>query len=286
VLLVRNRYRSLLGVFLSICMASCGGAAATPNAKASPSTGVQHASLTVGGATRTYRLYIPPSLDSNQRRLVVGLTGCPSKGDDMAQATHLDDLAAASKFVIVYPDPVDGCWNSSSCCGAAEDTSFISSLIDRLTSSLRIDKARVFAAGFSSGAFMAYTLACMQTSRFAAIASVAGTLDIQDCKPSRPISVVAMHGTKDSSVIYEAGVTAVQRWVTLDGCTGDPTRSTSGITTTSIWSRCQRGTMVRFDSVAGGHHQWFGSTFDPVPGEPDSNAVILDFFSKVSAPAA
>jgi hypothetical protein len=44
--------------------------------------------------------------------------------------------------------------------------------------------------------------------------------------------------------------------------------------------------MVRFDSVAGGHHQWFGSTFDPVPGEPDSNAVILDFFSKVSAPAA
>jgi len=115
---------------------------------------------------------------------------------------------------------------------------------------------------------------------------VAGTLDIQDCKPSRPISVVAMHGTKDSSVIYEAGVSAVQRWVTLDGCTGDPTRSTSGITTTSIWSTCQRGTMVRFDSVAGGHHQWFGSTFDPVPGEPDSNAVILDFFSKVSAPAA
>jgi hypothetical protein len=36
---------------------------------------------------------------------------------------------------------------------------------------------------------------------------------------------------------------------------------------------------VRFDTVVAGHHQWFGSTFDPIPGEPDSNALMWGFFS-------
>jgi polyhydroxybutyrate depolymerase len=267
--------------FLSVGVASCGGSAASFKPNPSPSTGVQHASLTVGVVERTYRLYIPPSVDPKQPApLVVGLTGCPSTGDDMAAATHLDDVATTNKFVIVYPDPVDGCWNSGTCCGKADDVTFITSLVDRLTTNLRIDNSRVFAAGFSSGAFMSYTLACKLSDRFAAIASIAGEVDLQDCKPARQVSILEMHGTDDSIVSYDGGTSAVQRWVTLDGCTGNPTLSTSGITTTSIWSQCQGGSTVRFDTIAGGHHQWFGSTFDPVPGEPNSNAVVWDFFSK------
>jgi polyhydroxybutyrate depolymerase len=279
----KDRFVSFVGVFLAICVASCGGSTATPTANPSPSSGLQHANVTVGGAKRTYRLYIPPSLNSNQLApLVVGLTGCPSEGDDMAGATHLDDLAATAGFVIVYPDPVAGCWNTGTCCGNADDFTFISRLVDQLTTSLRIDKARIFAAGFSAGAIMAYSLACKFSDKFAAIASVAGREDLLDCKPARPLSVLEMHGTDDASVSYAGGAGAVQRWVTLDGCTGDPTQSTSGITTTSIWSKCQRGTVVRFDSVEGGHHQWFGSAFNPIPGEPNSNAVVWDFFSKPS----
>lgn len=282
-MLNRNRFVSLVGVFLSICVVSCGGSAATPKANPSPSSGVQHASLTIGGAKRTYRLYIPPSLDQKQPTpLVVALTACPTTGDGMADATHLDDQATTGGFMVVYPDPVGGCWNTGTCCGNADDFTFISRLLDRLTTDLRIDKARIFAAGISVGAIMAYSLACKLSDRFAAIASVAGREDLKDCKPARLVSVLEMHGTDDSHAPYTEAANAVQRWVTLDGCTGNPTQSKSGITETSVWSKCQRGTMVRFDTVAGGHHSWFGSMFDPVPGEPNSNAVVWDFFSKLA----
>jgi polyhydroxybutyrate depolymerase len=281
--LIRNRFVLLVSVFLSICVASCGGSAATPKANPTPSSGVQHASLTVGGVKRTYRLYIPASLDRNHPApLVVALTACPTTGDVMAEVTHLDDQAATGGFIVVYPDPVGGCWNTGTCCGNADDFTFISRLLNRMTTDLRIDKARIFAAGIDAGAIMAYSLACKLSDRIAAIASVSGREDLQDCKPARMVSVLAMHGTDDAHVPYTLGANAVQRWVTLDGCRGNPTQSESGITKTSIWSNCQGGTVVRFDTVVGGHHTWFGSTFDPVPGEPNSNAVIWDFFSKLA----
>lgn len=140
-----------------------------------------------------------------------------------------------------------------------------------------------FHDGVGDGAQGKTVTSAVRVLQLAAIASVAGREDLQDCKPARPLSVLEMHGTDDASVPYTGGASAVQRWVTLDGCTGNPTQSTSGITTTSIWSNCQRGTVVRFDTIEGGHHQWFGSTFDPVPGEPNSNPIVWDFFSK-SAP--
>jgi poly(3-hydroxybutyrate) depolymerase len=65
----------------------------------------------------------------------------------------------------------------------------------------------------------------------------------------------------------------------LDGCKGDPTVSQQGITVTSIWGDCHERAVVRLHKVVGGKHQWFGSTLDPVPGEPDANAVIWNFFS-------
>lgn len=95
-----------------------------------------------------------------------------------------------------------------------------------------------------------------------------------------------MHGTDDFSVEYRGGKypsvdSVIQQWVTLDGCPGKPALTVSGITRTSIWKACREGTVVRLDTVQGGHHQWFGSDFDPVAGEPDANAVIWDFFSNL-----
>ena len=93
-------------------------------------------------------------------------------------------------------------------------------------------------------------------------------------------------GTDDSTVTYEGAASAIQNWVTLDGCTGNPQQSMSGITKTSIWSNCRLGTLVRFDTVVGGQHRWFGSTVEhdipPVPGEPDATMVVWDFFKNLA----
>jgi polyhydroxybutyrate depolymerase len=276
-----NLREVVIGVVLAgvLALTACGSPTAAP-APSPAASGVQHTSITVDGQKRTYRLFRPAALDSKKPApLVVALTGCPSVGDDMAAGTHLDDLAMADGFVIVYPDPVAGCWNTGTCCGSAHDTKFIGQLLDKLTGQLVIDNTRIFAAGFSAGAIMAYTVACAYSDRFTAIASVSGREDDQACRPSRPVSVLEMHGTLDASVAYTDGDRAVQRWVSVDGCPAGPTQTVSGITKTSLWKGCSAQTMVRFDTVEGGHHQWFGSTFDPVPGEPESNTVIWNFFS-------
>ena len=271
---------------LSFGLAACGGSAATltPSPAHSPSA-VQHASLTVNGQQRTYRLFRPPSLDpTSTAPLVLALHGLPSTGDELASITHLNDQAMTSRFIVAYPDGLGGGWNAAGT--GLDDVIFISRLLDRLTGDLRIDRKRVFVAGVSNGGMMAYRLACQLSDRIAAVASVSGTMEFGDCRPTRPVSVLEIHGTDDSSVEYGGGRypsvdSVIQQWVTLDGCPGQPAPTVSGITRTSLWKACREGTVVRLDTVQGGHHQWFGSDFDPVAGEPDANAVIWDFFSNL-----
>jgi polyhydroxybutyrate depolymerase len=308
--MAQRSLKSLVSTALLICIASCGGSAAKPIAGATPSPSsspsiAQHGNLTVAGLKRTYRLYVPPSLGPKQQSpLVVVLTGCPGTGDEMADLTHADDIATAGGFVVVYPDPVpdasgdptnlEGCWNAGTCCGDAQtkgvdDVEFISSLLDLLITNAPVDKARVFVAGLSAGGMMAYRLACQLSNRFVAIASVSGAQVIKTCSPARPISILEIHGTDDSRLPYEGDqyfpstMSTIQRWVALGGCATTPTKTVNGITSTSSWSQCRAGTVVRFDTVNGGHHSWFGSDMDPVPGEPNANAVVWGFFKNLAA---
>jgi polyhydroxybutyrate depolymerase len=312
---MRPRPSLLIAVVLFGSIA-CGGAVATPTAKlaptpvSTPSPGtIEHASFTVNGTLRLYRVFVPHSLDPNQPSpLVVHLHGCDlmrGSGDEAALDSHFDEEASAGHFVAVYPDgqisdaSVFGrmrCWNAGSCCienvntPVADDVAFVSQLLDRVTAELPINKTRIFVAGFSGGAFMAYRLACELSGRIVGIASVAGTMLVDSCHPARPVSILEMHGTDDSSVPYDAGAvfngapspsvaSVIQQWANLDGCAGNPTQSQSGITKTSVWKDCEGGTTVQLDTVVGGHHTWFGSTLDPVSGEPNANAAIWSFFS-------
>jgi polyhydroxybutyrate depolymerase len=282
-----------------LVLASCGGSAAAPR----PS-GVQHASLTIAGLNRTYRLYIPPSLDPKQPApLVVMLHGCGSTGDEFASITHFDEQAGAAGMVAVYPDGLanfgpgfNHCWNEFLDPTLADDFTFLSRLIDQLTKDLPIDKNRIFVAGLQSGGHMAYTLACATPERIASIASISGGMPLDerkasmrcsDSKRAKPVSVMEMHGTADSFIPYDGGgglgagsiPDVVKYWATVDGCTGDPSVNQSGITKTTLWKHCSGTSVVRLDTVTGGHSTWFGSSFDPVPGEPNASAVIWAFFS-------
>jgi polyhydroxybutyrate depolymerase len=175
-------------------------------------------------------------------------------------------------------------WNADGSRRRSDDVAFIGQLIDKLVKQFSIDKQRTFIAGVNCGAAMAHRVACEGSVPVAAIASVSGTLD-GDCKSTRPVSVLEMHGTDDPIIPFAGGdrsisVDAViQNWRTIDACTGNPTQSQSGITKTSEWNQCKGGTVVRLDTVVGGHHTWFGcQQCDPVRGEPDANAVIWSFF--------
>jgi polyhydroxybutyrate depolymerase len=299
------RLASFMCVVLLVCLVSCGGSAVKPRASSSPSPStVQHGSLTVAGLKRTYRLYAPPATKpAKVSPVIFVLTGCPGTGDEMADLSKADTLATTGGFVVVYPDPIpdasgdpsnlEGCWNAGTCCGDAQakgvdDVGFIVALLDQLMADSTIDKARVFVAGLSSGGMMAYRLACELSDRIAAMASVSGAQVIQTCRPARPISILEMHGTSDDRLPYEgdqyfpSASSTIHRWVTLDGCAASPTTTRDGITSTATWSQCHEGTVVRFDTIMGGHHSWFGSDMAPVPGEPDANSVVGEFFKNAA----
>jgi polyhydroxybutyrate depolymerase len=246
-------------------------------------------SLTVDGKLRDYRLFRPPALDLIRAvPLVVMLHGSPIDAAGMENLIHFDDEATTTGFLEASPNGCDGFWSYSEGGPKSVDEHFISKVIDQLESQFQIDKARVFIVAVSAGTWVAYRLACDLASQIAAIASVAGTMRLaDDCAPARPVSILEMHGTLDAAHPWQgygphsaSPVDAViQRWTQLDRCTGNPTLNQTGITVTSVWTACQGGAVVRLDKVVGGHHTWFGSSLDPVPGEPDANATIWSFFS-------
>jgi polyhydroxybutyrate depolymerase len=215
----------------------------------------------------------------------------------MADSTMFDKEAINIRVIAAYPNAV-GCWNDGSGRGPAttiDDIGFISQLIKTLGTDLPIDQKRVFVGGLSIGAIMASRVGCELSDQVVAVAAVSGRLlrDDPACHPTRSVSVLTMAGTDDVNFPYDgdgpmnadSAMEFIHLWTTLDRCDPTSTSSETGITTTLAWHSCKGGTIVRLDTIKGGHHTWFGSNFDAVPGEPDANSVIGTFFSSLSAAA-
>jgi polyhydroxybutyrate depolymerase len=283
--------QALLLLLALVLVAACGGSAASATPKPTPSAGPwTSGSFTVNGQVRMYTLYRPPSIVASEHPpLVMLLHSCPGTADQATvSASHFNDLADAGKFFVVGPQGIGGCWDAGSCCGVADDVTFVSRLIDRLAKDLSLDPARIFVAGLSNGGAMAYRLACELSSKIAGIASVSGAMLTGNCHPTRPVSVLIMHGTADDIYPYNGGgqynappvTSVVQQWTTLDGCGGSPTQTESGITKTSEWHTCTAGAVVKVETIAGGAHAWFGLTDPtPLPNEPQATTEVWQFFS-------
>jgi len=303
---MNNRMWMSLAAALFTGLSACGtgsvaqGPSPAPTQRPTPTAELHSGSLTVDGVTRTYHLFVPSSLQpGEQAPLMVVLHPCPATGAQAAVGSHLNDVATANHFVAVYPDGAvmaatgGNCWNAGTCCTGADDVSFISQLIDRLTAQLQLDKARVFVAGFSFGASMAYRLGCELADKVTAIASVSGALVFSGCHPARPVSVLMMQGTADNNFPYQGGgdysippVASVARlWAGLDGCGNAGVQSQSGIVATTQWRSCRAGAMVRLELIAGAPHTWFGLEPNPIPGEPNASSEVWDFFKGISVPA-
>jgi polyhydroxybutyrate depolymerase len=178
-------------------------------------------------------------------------------------------------FVAVVPDgtpDADGrrFWNATpACCNFwnvdVDDVAYIRGLIDEAKSMLAIDADRVYLVGHSNGGFMSFRMACDAADAITGIATLAGSTfaDPERCKPSRPVSVLAIHGTKDTDVKYEGGVfggspypgaeDTAEWWKTFDACVTGPIEGApldlepyvaGAETTPRSWSDCTEGTTV------------------------------------------
>jgi polyhydroxybutyrate depolymerase len=235
-------------------------------------------------------MFQPASVDTAKPVAVVLVMPPPTAdADTLESLIHFESEASAGGFVAVTPNGCDANWDYVQGGSKVADEDFIRRVISQLKAEFQV--SNLYAVSASGGSRILYRLACDLASDITAIADVAGTMILKDdCAPTRAVSILQMHGTADIDSPYEGGgphasyaVEAVnQRWTALDGCVGNPTMTTKGITVSSAWMHCQGGAVVRLDKVIGGKHTWFGSgDSDAVPGEPDANSVIWGFFSSL-----
>lgn len=283
-----------------VVLVACGGGGGDASSRSAPPPARQQKELTIGGLKRTYRVFAPPNRDDRRPSpLVLVLGGVGNTAESMVEATQFDRQAIDGGFVVVYPDGIGETWNAGYCCGRAaregiDDIAFLTAVMDQLQDEYGTDPARVFVVGVSNGAMMAYRLACQVADRISGVGSVAGAMIIDECRPTRPVPVIEIHGTADDLVPYQGGrtaggatqpspptVTVVERWASLNGCTGAPATEAEGVVTTTTWSGCAGGSTVRLITVEGGGHTWYAPRLGPANGAVDATQEIWTFLGRV-----
>ncbi len=279
-------------------------------------------SLSFGGRTRTYTIHLPRGIGGERAfPLVIMLHGGGGDGAGMQALTHggMDALADKEGFVVVYPDGVEKQWNDGRKLDQAramreniDDVGFLAALIDHLAQTIGIDRRRVHATGISNGGMMSQRLACDLGDKIAAIGVVASTMSEElfaTCKPTQPISVLLMPGTRDPLVPYqggEIGLANIKRgkglaisdtvafWTTRNGCpsspvvTQEPDRDAKDGTRVrkETYAPCREASAVILYAIEGGGHTWpNGRQYLPeqVIGKTsrdiDANTVLWEFFA-------
>jgi polyhydroxybutyrate depolymerase len=255
-----------------------------------------------GGASRSYRLYVPATRP-DPAPLVLMLHGGFGSAEHAQEHYGWDAAADTYGFVVAYPEGLGRAWAvGGGCCGRSgregvDDVGFLTAVVADVAERLAIDPDRLYATGMSNGAMMSYRLAC-DTTIFAAIAPVAGTL-LGDCPSPAPISVLHIHGAEDENVRYDgapgdgvAGIdgpdvpSVVDMWRTVGGC--EPAQEvTEGAVTTSS-TDCPQGRSVVLVTIAGAGHQWPGSSTslrqrvlgaDRPSEATDATTLIAEFFA-------
>jgi polyhydroxybutyrate depolymerase len=298
------RFLRLVGAGLAVLSAAgLAGSAVLAGVILGPTTlahvtgRTQIATLTQGKVTRSYRVY-RPAVVAAQPGLVIVLHGALGDGYQAEVTSGFDIEADRLGWIVAYPDGVADGWEPFGCCQhlGVDDVAFIAALIDRLEATDRLDPNRVYATGFSRGGMMSYRIGCELPSRVAAIAPVAGNMATitgsalaVPCRPDRPVSVLAIHGTADPIVHVEGGLTDIiyaplgevmLKWRELDLCADSSAVSVSGPSTTTTW-HCSQGSTVAMRVVSGGGHAWpkKGIIGSNSPDRSfDASAVIADFF--------
>lgn len=289
--------------------AGCGAQAAAP----------QRSTLRFDalGRTGTYIQDVPPAAD-RPLPVVLDLHGYIEPALIAHESTGVGDYGTTHGFVTITPqldEPGLPRWDFQP---ASADIGYLSELLTHVESTLCLDQRRVYVTGLSMGAFTTSSLGCQLSDRIAAIAPVAGLQDFSWCQTTRPVPVIAFHGTADPIVAYTGGTgpnarllpapdgdgSVVQEgkpntngpgaqsipanaaaWAHRNGCGPEPQRTQVAPDVELQNYPCPANASVQLYSIINGGHVWPGSPLpfpEPLVGVNTTSIkateVIWDFF--------
>lgn len=246
------------------------------------------------GRERMYLMHVPPSYKNDTPAPAVIYLHGGGGGIESSQKDGMYDYSDKFGFILLSPAGSGalaadrlltwnaGSWgpaDNESCCGYAaehdiDDAGFISQMIDETEGRLNVDAKRIYATGISNGGIMSYRLACELSGKIAAVAPVAPPGLESNCAPSRPVSVMHVHGTGDPCANYSGGLSGgcvgirkyymlpaqhdVDFWLRENGCSGNGSISYHKGNASCTSYSCAQGSEVEFCTIIGGGHTWPG----------------------------
>ena len=275
---------------------SLNGACATPAAAESQTL----AELMVNGVRRQYRLSVPQADAGVALPVLMAFHGGSGRDYPFPQQREFEELVETEGVIAVYPlaelvPPNEGEWQLNTSEGSTQDIAFVEALIDDLSARYCVDSNRIYATGYSLGSMFTYELACHLNARFAAIASLAGTMPVtpNSCALVENVSIMHIHGQDDSIISYDnewewkawdsVGTmrdipSLVRFWSEQYGCQNESeTQSDSALHI--VHDACDEGVRVEHYRLTGVGHEWP----DAIRGV-STHEVIWNFVSEFAKP--
>lgn len=221
----------------------------------------------VGGATRSYKGYVPKDLGENQPLLI----SCHGMNQDAAYQKNMlaiESVADKGKFLTIFPEGEGKSWDI----GGDKDINFMKALIDEMVVKYKIDRNRVYLSGFSMGGMFTYHAMNKIPDLIAAFAPISGyPMGGTSINANvRPLPVIHTHGTSDDVVAFSGVQGAMNALIAHNGCskTAKVEKSYRGAShiTRHTWSGGKDGVEVVLMEMAGKGH-WISNDNGVKTGE-------------------
>ena len=296
--IMKNRFRSVMLLSLA-AIAACVVTRATMVEERRWSVGHERIVISSGSIDREFVLYVPPVHDQAKALpLVVMFHGMGGTAFHSYKETSWSSKAEREGFFVAYPEATrpnpssepslrknPQAWNDGSGRFHAgekgvDDVAFIRTLLDSVTKDHNVDTKRIFVAGFSNGASMAFRIGTELSDRVASIAPCAGACWTKALNLSSGVSLCYITGTSDPLNPIDGGFPklalggkdqggqqkppvqdTIDKWVVALNCADVATRDIAerGVRTRRYGSG-RNGAEVEFITVDGLGHHWAGGT--------------------------
>ena len=216
--------------------------------------------------------------------IVIALHGRGGSNTNWIQP--FSEFTNSGEFIGVYPQGYLKSWNLGQEPSNANDTAFISTIIDTLLSYSNVDESKIFAVGSSNGAGMVNVLGGVN-KRLKAIAPIASQLtELTELKTNAtPLSVFQISGDQDLTIPIDGGIKlghpflsiseSAKKWATNFNCNQNIAIEETKQTILYTYSDCDNNVVVKYLVVKGAGHNIF-EDYSSLWNE------VWDFFSSLN----